>query len=461
MRKVKIITIILAIITVTLIAFGGIYVQEQNRMENKVKDYQLGRELDGGRIIELKIANESDSEEKEEEQNQEIKEIDEETLEKCKTIKKTIENRFNNLGAEDYAISLNEKDGTIRIELAEDNLVDSYVYYSYVRKEIKIKDEESKTDLIDDSMIKDIKYTYNNNTSGEYQVYLEVELNKEGQAKVKDILNEYALLDIEVKKIEDAKKESEEEKKEENQAEEVEKEETKTDGNNEQITKKIAKLYVGENTYDIDKIDENKLRVKIGSKTSNSTYVNSYMSEAAEIAMLKKSGEYPINYEIETNRYEYSSITKTILTKAAIAIAIILCIILVIYCIKYKVNGILISLSIIGFVSLFSLLIRYTNVQISIDGILAIIFIILLNLKINQVILSKIKKMPMIKEAINSTYKEIFLKIIPIMILTVVFCFTKWSNLNSFGLIMFWGITLCAIYNITVTKALLLLKGNK
>lgn len=456
MKKVKMITIILAIVAVTLIAFGGIYIQEQNRMENKVKDYQLGRELDGGRVVELKIADQSDS--KEEEQSQEKNEIDEETLEKCKKVKKTIENRFNNLGAEDYTISLNEKDGTIRIELAEDNLVDSYIYYSYVRKEIKIKDEEAKTDLIDDSMIKDVKYTYNNNTSGEYQVYLEVELNKDGQAKIKDVLNEYAILDTEVKEIEDAKeeKESEDEKTEENKEEE-----NKTEENNEKITKKIAKLYVGENTYDIDKIDENKLRVKIGSKTSNSTYVNSYMSEAAEIAMLKNSGEYPIDYEVETNRYEYSSITKTNLTKLAIVITTILIIILLIYCIKYKINGILISLSTIGFVALFSLLIRYTNVQISIDGILAIILTILLNLKINQVILSKIKRMSMIKEAINSTYKEIFLKIIPIMILTVVFCFAKWSSLNSFGLIMFWGIALSAIYNITVTKALLLLKENK
>ena len=42
MKKVKIITIILAIILVSLISFVGIYMQTQNRMENKVKDYQLG-----------------------------------------------------------------------------------------------------------------------------------------------------------------------------------------------------------------------------------------------------------------------------------------------------------------------------------------------------------------------------------------------------------------------------------
>ena len=40
MKKVKILTITLAIILITAIAFGGIYVQKQNRMENVVEDYK-------------------------------------------------------------------------------------------------------------------------------------------------------------------------------------------------------------------------------------------------------------------------------------------------------------------------------------------------------------------------------------------------------------------------------------
>ena len=59
MKKVKILTIVLAIILVTLIAFGGIYLPTQNRMENKVKDYELGRELNSQRVVELKIKEDS------------------------------------------------------------------------------------------------------------------------------------------------------------------------------------------------------------------------------------------------------------------------------------------------------------------------------------------------------------------------------------------------------------------
>ena len=45
MKKIKITTIILAIILVTLVAFGGVYIKTQNRMENKVKDYDFARKI--------------------------------------------------------------------------------------------------------------------------------------------------------------------------------------------------------------------------------------------------------------------------------------------------------------------------------------------------------------------------------------------------------------------------------
>ena len=69
--------------------------------------------------------------------------------------------------------------------------------------------------------------------------------------------------------------------------------------------------------------------------------------------------------------------------------------------------------------------------------------------------------MNMVDEATNSTYKDMFLKLVPIMIISIVFCFSGWTNLSSFGMVMFWGLVLIAVYNITVTKALLKLRENK
>ena len=141
MKKVKITTIILAIILVSLVAFAGVYVKTQNRMENKVKGYQLGRELSGERLVEIKpsetVSNGTDEngDEIRVEQNQELF-----TLENYETVKKTIEKRLNNLGVEDYTISLNKENGTIRVELPENDNVDMYIYYLYTSQKITIKD---------------------------------------------------------------------------------------------------------------------------------------------------------------------------------------------------------------------------------------------------------------------------------------------------------------------------------
>ena len=503
MKKVKILTIVLAIILVTLIAFGGIYLPTQNRMENKVKDYELGRELDSQRVIELKIketstdnSEENSSDETTDSDNTEKTEKSEETTstenestenkttenklteKDYENAKKIMENRLQALGAQDYTISLNKENGIVRVELPENDNVDMYIYYLYASQKITIKDTESKDILLNDDMIKGAKYSYSNDSKGAYQVYEEIELTKDGQAKINELLNDYALLATDVTEIENAKKASESEStKTESTSEENTESTENTDeqntestetqstteetSSNSETTKKTAKLYVNDTTYDISKIEKGKITVKIGSSSTNTTSVNNNISKAAEIAMLENAGKLPADYELDTNRYEYSSITQKEITYFAITMLAILVIILLVYCVIYKKSGILASISFVGFVSIFSLLIRYTNVAISIEGISAIIIVMIINLIINREILSKTKKMNLVNEAVKSTYKNIYLKLIPVGILTIVFCLSKWESLSSFGMIMFWGLVLTAIYNVIVTRTLLNLKENK
>ena len=55
MKKLKLLTIILGIILITMVAFWGVYVQVQNRMEDKVKDYSYAMDLKGARNIRLTV----------------------------------------------------------------------------------------------------------------------------------------------------------------------------------------------------------------------------------------------------------------------------------------------------------------------------------------------------------------------------------------------------------------------
>ena len=444
MKKLKITTIILAIILITMVAFGGVYIKTQNRMENKVKDYSFGRELQGGRVVELEVANKDKEETK-----------PNLTVENYKIVKKTIENRLNDLGADDYTISLDEVDGTIRVELPENQNIDTYIYFLTASGEVKIAEKDAGTELLSDSMIKNAKYTYTANVEGVYQVFMDIYLTEEGQAKIEEIKNNYAIFPDEIEEIEAQKADD---KKEETSGEEKT-ENTETEQTEE--TKKIAQLTIAGSEYDISKIEKNNIRIEIGGETSNTANINNNLAAAAELALLVNSGKYPLVYDINVNHYVFSDITETQILYFAITIAIVMLIVFIVLSIKYKTNGMLSSISFVGFISLLSLLIRYTNVNISIEGIGAIILVFLINIIVNKKLLNEIKNGKKVNEVIMETYKDVFLKIIPVIIISLIFCFAGVANLSSFGMIMFWGLLLIAVYNAIVTKTLLKLKESK
>ena len=474
MKKVKIITIILAIILVSLISFVGIYMQTQNRMENKVKDYQLGSELEGRRVIELKI---SDTKTETDESGNETTVAREQspeilTAENYEIVKNTIEKRLKNLGAQDYIISLNKEDGKIKIELEENENTDLLAYYLTASGEVKIVEKDTETELINDSMVKKASYNYATNADGEYQVYIELQLTKEGQAKLEEISNNYAILANEIDEIGAAQTETEEnaedtetseESTETQETTEAGQENTETTENQEEQaeTKKIAVLKIADTEYDVEKIEKNKITITVGSATTSNTTLNNNLSIATEMMILINSGKYPVIYDVQTNRYIYDDINLDTVLYVALAIIAIILITLVVITIRYRLKGLLSSFSIIGFIAVLLLLLRYTNILITIETIGAIIISIIINIVLNISILNKIQKIGSVKEAVNNTYKEIFIKLIPVMIISIVFCFSGWTNLNNFGMTMFWGFILIPIYNYVVTRTLLRLMEEK
>ena len=138
MKKVKLLTIILAIVLVTMVAFFGVYVPVQNRLENKVKDYAYAMDLKGGRNIRLKVDTTNKTTIKDSEGNEvtDASDLsDEELAEKgytkeetpynsqevltednYKKSKEIIEKRLKALGVDNYVTKLDEETGDILIE---------------------------------------------------------------------------------------------------------------------------------------------------------------------------------------------------------------------------------------------------------------------------------------------------------------------------------------------------------
>lgn len=461
MKKVKIVTITLVVLMITLVAFVGVYTKVQNRMENQVKDYAFAMDLEGSRNIRLKVNQETETIIKDAEGNEvedsenltdeelaekgyvkeEIPNNSEEikTIENYQVSKKIIEKRLEKLGVNGYITRLEEETGDMVIELPENDGTDQVISNLSMMGKFEIIDSQTKEVLMTNNDIKQAKVipdTVEEAIRANMSVYLDIEFNKEGAKKLEEISSKYVKVDEPVSE------------NEENQTEENETEEQK-------ITMNIDGSEIMSTSFE-EPIRIGKLQLSIGSASTDKETLQGYIDQATSMATILDTGNMPVKYDIsaESNQYILSDITKN---EAQIAIYVILAIIvigLIFLVIQYKKVGLLGVISYIGFISTLSIVLRYANVVIALEGLVGIVMALILN----YILVMKLLKN---QEKLGEAYKDFFIKIIPIMILVITFSFMKWTAISSFGMTMFWAIALMALYNVIITNSLLKIEAKK
>lgn len=470
MKAVKITTIVLLIILVSMIGFLGIYKQNKNQMSNVVKDYSYSMSINGARNIELVINTDTtevikdsegnvieDATDEEIEQNGYVTEevavnSDEiKTVENYNKTKEIIEKRLKKLGVEEYNISLNTKTGEIIVEIPEDYKTDTVVSNINTVGKFEITDSETGEVLLNNSNIKSSSVLYNTETTGT-SVYLEIAFNKEGKNKLEEISKTYVHVEDETT--------SEDNTVEENATEEQDEDTATEETAGKEITMKVDDNEIMTTSFE-EPITTGKIQLSVGSETTDTKTLQGYISQAQNMATVLDNGNLPIKYEIEKNQYILSDINEEQIRNIAVAIAVLVVIGIIILIIKYKEKGLLAGISYIGLAALYLILIRYANVVISVESIFGIAIILILNFIFTFMLLDKIEnnlkenKENVVNKATVETYKKFFIRIIPICIMVVAFCFIKWIPISSFGMISFWGLLMIAVYNVVITRYLL------
>ena len=449
MKNIKILTIILLIVLVSMIGFFGIYKQNKNQMSNIVKDYSYAMDLNGARTLKLVLNSENSDEEKTEENYQ-----------KAKTI---IEKRLKKLGIEEYKIALNSENGEMIIQIPENTSTDSIVSNLTTVGKFEIIDSETNEVLLDNNSIQSASVLYNTTTSGT-SVYLEIEFNKEGKSKLEEVSKTYVKSENTTTSENNTSTENTT-TEDTNSSEETNTTTDTTTSTEKKITMKIDDKEIM-STYFEEPITTGKIQLSVGSASTDTTTLNGYIQQAQNVATELDCGKLPVKYDLEKNQYILSNISKQDLTYIVIAITVIAVIAIIILTIKYKSNGLLTGIAYVGFTALYLLLIRYTNVTISIESIFAIAIVLILNYIFTAMLLYNIKKLKeektenVMNESISKTYIKFFNRIIPICIMVVAFCFVKWTPMSSFGMTAFWGIVMIAIYNAVVTNSLMKIKNK-
>lgn len=451
-KSLKITFIIFVIVLISCISFVGIYVQNKGKFENIIRDYQLGSGLTGSRHITYKIddtVNDTvydaegnvieDTEENRALEGARVESIavnpqevlTEENYEKCKDI---IQNRLELMGVPYYSISLNKENGDISIELPEDTNTDVTSQYLKYTGEFKITDSEDENNvLLTNDDIKDVKVGYRTETEG-IVVYLNMEFNKEGKEKLSNISKTYI---------------------------------STTDSEGNQTEKEISMYINGTEfmtTYFGTPIEDGILQLQMGQAGSDE--VSQYLYETSNIAVLLNSGKLPIQYgELSENRYIYAEENTKLDNKIMLGICIVIIIItFIILIVKFKISGIYTIFENIGFIALTLLAIRYTNVVLTREGIIALGLLYIINYIITYK-LTKVARLDLEYDDKSKKYYKIanaeYFKLLPILIIAVVLCFAKIEALYSFGNVLFWGIVISVLTSYTIQKWLTINKKKE
>lgn len=440
MRIIKILTIILLIILVSMIGFFGIYKQNRSQMSNVVKDYSYSMAINGARTIKLKLSDETSEEAK-----------TEENYNKAKTI---VEKRLKSLEVEEYNISLNTKTGEMTIEIPEDSKTDTVVSNLNTVGKFEIIDSETKEVLLDNRDIKSSDVLYSSSTSGT-TVYLEIAFNKEGKNKLEEISKIYVPTEENNTTSENTIVEDTNTTELTDTNEIINNATENTSSTEKKITMKIDDEEIMTTSFD-EQITTGKIQLSVGSATTDTKTLQDYISQAQNMATVLDSGNLPIKYEIEKNQYILSDISEQELMYIVIAIAIVATLGIIILIVKYKAKGLLAGFSYIGLAALYLLLIRYTNIVISIESIFGIAIILILNYIFTVMILNNIEKGEnVVNKSILETYIKFFGRIVPICVIAIAFCFVKWIPISSFAMVSFWGLIIIAVYNSVITRYLL------
>lgn len=439
-KKLSVVLIILLIILISIISFIGIFYQDKNEMVNIIPAYSLGTDLSGYRKILLTVDTDDES------NTEDILNYD--NFVKSANV---IKLRLKSMKVEDFTVRCDESTGQIEITIPE-NMQTDYILSDITQKgNFEIRNTANNEVLMNNSDIRKIDVEtvaspYNASTTS---IYMDIKFNNDGTRKFRDITRDYQ---------NDVSNEVTNETTENNSVED----ETTDDTESEEVETTEVGLYVDGTsmmtTSFTEIIDNGVMSLSLGSSSSDDqTKILTYQAES--LAAILENEAMPVQYSVTGNVYISSPIeqsTINILIGIGLCIAVVM---LIVAIVKYRVKGVIISVCMVGFIALYLLILRYTNVVITLEGIFSIALVFVINYILNIMILNRLQKN--VEKTFTKALTKFALSMVPMLILSVVCCFSSWMSLFSFGMILFWGLITSIVYNLVITRTFLKCFGNE
>lgn len=445
-RKTLTVTIILVVALIIFASFFGAYIiNKDGEKVGLLPDLNLGMEFGDTRVITASVDQgtttiiyDKEGNIVEPEEGKEYKEEDGYTtveqpinaaslkkLSNYKKAKEIIEKRLKGNNISEYSIDLNQLTGKMRIEIAENSKAEEIQKIIQNSGSFFLLDGETLETVFDSTYLEKAEVMYSQGDV-ETGVFLQLSFNEEGTKKLEELGKIYV---------------------------ETTEEKTNESGEVETVTNsKTVWVFLNDNflgTTVLSNIVYNNKVMLTFNVTSDVAELETAIKDAEYEAVLLNAGTLPLAYEY-SNEVQKTTLNKEAIIQFFTAIGIVFVIAYVYLVVKYKARGFISVYFQIGFLAVLIIVLRLTNVVLTMEGIAGIIISMILEYIFTYIVLRCMER------GIDGMYKEanleFFLNTLPAYIISIIFTFAPKANINSFGMTLFWGIIIIYVYNFIFSK---------
>ena len=341
--------------------------------------------------------------------------INKENFDKTKRI---IQERLETISNYEYNIRIDDITGDMVVELPENDNIELEQSLILTKGLVEVIDTQTGVVLLDNSDFVHVDAIASEleDLSG-VQVYMNIQLNEEGTKILKKMSNDY----------------------------------TQTvDGAGVETIKYVTVRLDGQNlisTYFGEEIINGELNIPMGEPATDEATYNNIYEQLTRLISIINGERLPLTYILHQDTFVNSSITDDMINVAKVLFAVAVVVASVIMVVKYKVKGLVLAILSLGFVALTDLTVRYMQITVTINSVIAALAIIIMNYAYMFKVLAGYKDNTITKVVYKEVSKHYYLSIAPVIILAIIFTFMNGAVINSIGVVLFWGLLVQALYN--------------
>ena len=345
------------------------------------------------------------------------------------------------LKVKDYTVSLDKNTGRIEMMLPEEDDTDTILSGLAETGKFEVVDDTNSEVLLSNSDVAKAEIVKENRGTAT-NLLLNITFNSNGTKKFKDITKNYQNQVVENVNLNGTTNSTT----------------SNTTKANKKVTIKLDGSTLLQTSFN-NIVDSGILSLTIGSSESEVASFEDQYTGAKNLAALISGEALPIKYKVKTNYYIMSPLNKynvIYLVYVGVAIALIISLALII---KYRLNGVIGTILSIGYMACLLIIIRYANVELSIEAMFGFIVAFMIGTIFNIFVCSEFKDKNMTNKefetARNKVFKKFILSLVPILIFALIACLFSLSSLFSFGTILFWSIVVAIVYYCSLTVILM------